>query len=409
MIGSAVCEQLGLTGLKARRCLEDQRYRAYFAARAGLSDLPEEEASPGFRAKFPALQLRQPAVNRPPCLHLGAETGETEDCQSCRGKVRLKLYSCAHPNHGPQVSLKRCGENGGCPGYTWPGAVQNEGWPKIWDHANLFPEIPGRRFNPSILEWGDGYVFAWRDGWKGSNIWLARLTRDLAPIDCRKLELFHKDANYGREDPRLFIFRGRLHCEYIGVVGGRQIRHTNVLYARLRDDFTVERIYSPQLPGRNLWEKNWGMFEHAGELHAVYSIRPHRIIRIDGERCEWLPQTPGLTTWEHGDPRGGASPVLIDGEWYNWFHGRFPEPYYVTGLYTFDAKPPFAVKRFVPHPLALADRATKPDGQWCSTTFVAGAVRREADWVTSSGEHDRWSALRTYPREEIEAALKPHC
>ena len=30
----------------------------------------------------------------------------------------------------------------------------------------------------------------------------------------------------------------------------------------------------------NAWEKNWGFFEHDRELLAVYSISPHRILRI---------------------------------------------------------------------------------------------------------------------------------
>ncbi len=35
-----------------------------------------------------------PRAKRPVCAHLGQQTG-WRDCQTCRGKTRLKIYSCA--------------------------------------------------------------------------------------------------------------------------------------------------------------------------------------------------------------------------------------------------------------------------------------------------------------------------
>jgi hypothetical protein len=34
------------------------------------------------------------------CRHLGPETGETRECDTCQGRVRLKVFTCSHPAHG---------------------------------------------------------------------------------------------------------------------------------------------------------------------------------------------------------------------------------------------------------------------------------------------------------------------
>jgi hypothetical protein len=65
----------------------------------------------GFRRLNDAL-ARQAAGARhaptPACRFLGADTGRLEDCPSCCGRVRLKLLACAHPEAGPETTLRRC-------------------------------------------------------------------------------------------------------------------------------------------------------------------------------------------------------------------------------------------------------------------------------------------------------------
>lgn len=282
--------------------------------------------------------------------------------------------------------------------------------PVLFNQTNLCPEAPGLRFNPSILPWRDGYLFAFRNGWRGSDVFVVPMDAGRRPLGpAIKLELFHSDANYGREDPRLFVFRGRLHVAYSGVVGGSQIRHTNVLYARIDEDLRVEQIYSPQFAGRNLWEKNWSFFEHAGRLYAVYSFAPHAVLAVDGDRAEVAYRTPTRAPWVLGtEIRGGASPVRVGDEWWCFFHSRYEEHghrIYVTGLYTFDAEPPFRVRRIIPGPIDVADPWTKPRDQYASVVWAGGAARAGGDWVIATGIHDRWSELRTFRHADLESAL----
>lgn len=64
--------------------------------------------------------LRKPVET---CTKLGADTGETVECPSCRGTVQLKLYTCETYGTctlGKAVKGVACCANGACPGYTAP-------------------------------------------------------------------------------------------------------------------------------------------------------------------------------------------------------------------------------------------------------------------------------------------------
>jgi hypothetical protein len=51
-------------------------------------------------------------VTRPPCVHLGEHIG-FQECQGCRGTVKLKVFACSHPSHG-KTTLRHCQV---CPDY----------------------------------------------------------------------------------------------------------------------------------------------------------------------------------------------------------------------------------------------------------------------------------------------------
>lgn len=284
-----------------------------------------------------------------------------------------------------------------------------------WTAQSLAPGQPGARFNPSVCEDpdGDGYLLAWRDGWAGSQIWVQRRARDLTaagrPVP---LNLGHPDASYGREDPRLFVFRDRPHVFFVGVVGRRGgVSHTNQLYARLGPDLGVEQVFHPRYPGRAAWEKNWAPFARGGSLFAVYHPVGHRVIELDDGRAVLRYETAGRLPWAGGEVRGGAPPILVGNEYWHFFHDRVVTDHglrvYRTGLYTFGADPPFAPKRICPAPLLAADPHTKPTDQYAAVCFPGGAVRRGDDWLLAVGGHDRWSEVWALPHAEIEAQLRP--
>lgn len=386
------CQQAGLTGLKLRLCESREDYRRLFLG----SPQPVVTHSP-FRVPLPTAQARLAACESCPGEHW-------QPCWVCGGG---QVNGCHHPQLKHAVNARVIDLVGqSCPLGLWPAA-----FPLRFDQHNLCPDVPGLRFNSSLIEWRDGYALAFRTGWRGSEIYVATLDQNLKPTGySRKLELldkrYKKHCGWGREDPRLFLLNGHLHIWWIGVRGPNG--PTSVLYARLAADFRVEDVFYPDIPNRRPWEKNHAYFQHGHDLFAVYSIAPHRILRIDGNRAEWAYETATQAPWHGGELRGGASPVRVGDEYWHFFHGRAPhrgKTAYNVGLYTFAARPPFQVLRIIPQPILWADHATKPPDQYVSAVFPCGAVRRGDEWLVSMGVHDRWTEIHSFAHADLERQL----
>lgn len=335
------------------------------------------------------------------CTHNTGENGrEKAGCTTCT------TYGCSVKG---TVRLKDCVY---CESYAAPvKPVVSHTQVIRFDHTNLHAgEIPGVRFNSTIIESGDGYLYAFRNGWRGSNIYICKLTKDFVPIagEWKLLQLGSRGARVGREDPRLFRLNGKLHIWYIGYNG----KLTNVLFARINEDtLQVEDVFMPDLPQRQPWEKNWSFFDYQGIAYAVYSIIPHRIIRIEGNHATWGDNTAFNGRWSGGHMRGGASPVMHKGELYHFFHGSTTHTdgkrIYNMGCYTFNPEPPFNILRYTPDPLDIADPATNKDN-YCHVLFPGGAVYRDGQWFIAHGIHDRWSEIRSYPADWVESQLVKH-
>lgn len=128
-------------------------------------------------------------------------------------------------------------------------------------------------------------------------------------------------------DPRLIVFRERLWCVYC------HFRLPSLLYLVELDADTLA-ARGPARPllldDRQWQEKNWMLFEHEGELLAVYTIAPHIILQLDLHdsgviRC----RRTYATEWDvsayarlFGDPRGGAPPVRVGEAYFVFFHSR---------------------------------------------------------------------------------------
>jgi len=239
-------------------------------------------------------------------------------------------------------------------------------------------------------------------------VWARELRDDLTPAPGRsvKLNLSHPLAGWGREDPRWFVFRDRLHVCFAGVQG--KTGPTQILYARLRDDLTTEAVWACPKFGET-WQKNWGFFEHDNDLYAVYSIRPHVVVRVEGERAWVVAESPNPLPWSGGLLRGGASPVRVGDRFVSWFHGR--RKYagrltYTTGVYEFEAAPPFSPLRMTPHPVKVGDPETRPADWYCDNWFACGAVADGDAWLVSAGAHDRWIEIARWSAPRISEACR---
>jgi predicted GH43/DUF377 family glycosyl hydrolase len=155
-------------------------------------------------------------------------------------------------------------------------------------------------------------------------------------------------------------------------------------------------------------EKNWTFFEYEGELHAIYSIRPHRVLKIQGTEAVEHSLTPGCPPWVGGHWRGGAAPCKIGEEYWCFCHGKIDSnPFvYSIGLYCFEARPPFRVTRYTPEPLFWADgKDIPPELNWARVVFCNGAILENGIWKCSAGIHDCHSDIFEFSHEEVERLL----
>lgn len=385
-------------------CEDHKKYHLGVHAKYAIeeSEIGNKFRSLWDRQKNESKKLLRPLTLAKSCIHNSGENGTTKSgcgmctTYACKVKGTVKLKDCFYCEEwqGQESSA------------TNPATTHNT---IRFDHKTLHAgEIPGVRFNSTIIESGSGYLYGFRNGWRGSNIYLCRLTKDFVPIagEWKLLNLGNRGARVGREDPRLFRLNGKLHLWYIGYNG----KITNVLFARINEEtLEVEDMFMPDLPQRQPWEKNWAFFDYEGIAHAVYSVMPHRILRIEGNKAEWGDVTPFDGRWSGGHMRGGASPVLHNGEWYHFFHGSRTHTdgkrIYNMGCYTFSPEPPFKILRFTPDPLDIADPSTNTEN-YCHVLFPGGAVHTGDKWAIAHGVHDRWSEIRFYDSDWIESQLE---
>lgn len=335
----------------------------------------------------------QPGAISLPCVHEGAVL---EWCNTC-------------PAGGEMRHIRDCDKHGRCTRGDWSPLVKScsscsdydsgamrfkevARW-KLTDPRGVLPQ--GRyHFNSSLIEHQGRKLLAIRDGWAGSQIHVAELDKNYLPLRCSVLAQLRHETAHGCEDPRLFVFRNRLHVSYTGFNGDK----TSVLYARLTDDLQVEQVFPLQYAKRQHWEKNWVFFESQNELWCVYSSLPdHRVLRVTDAYAEDAHETLNLFPWAGGHHRGGASPVRLGDKFYHFHHGcwdlgeSWPTRRYNIGLTVFEANPPFRVTYQTPHPILVADPNTRPGDQYCDVVFPAGAIRDGNSWVLSMGTHDRWT------------------
>ena len=143
-----------------------------------------------------------------------------------------------------------------------------------------------------------------------------------------------------------------------------------------------------------LHEKNWIAFEHGGQLNAVYSVHPHRVVQIraaDGAcRERWSTTHAPLATLKydrpdvqiHGSGTAHRDPRSPDGDFIALFHTVDGAGTYATFLYRFAPAPPYAIIR-VSRPLPL----------WGNHSFASGLLLTANAAVVTYGVDNAESRL----------------
>jgi len=180
------------------------------------------------------------------------------------------------------------------------------------------------------------------------------------------------------EDPRLFIFNGRLHLAFTETMfhGNNRPYTCTMKYARLKKvgrgkkaEWQIDRVYWPRYGknGGSHQEKNWQFFEvRPGVLAVIYKADPHTILELDedGESVTQVSTAePESVKWPWGTIRGGTPPIRVGGQWLTVFHSATPYPIpphwrrYYAGAYMFQAEPPYTITKISQKPILVGSEA----------------------------------------------------
>ncbi len=296
---------------------------------------------------------------------------------------------------------------------------------------------PVRAFNPALLRDGAGFLFAYRfvaaDGRR--RIGLCRLDAKLQIVAGSHVPLtdsvsfadpaaLPEVARHWFADPRLYRFGTRLFIYWNS--GWHEPRNYQFLQELDPQDLRpVGCARELVLFGaeRQKLEKNWTLFAVSGEVFAVYSVMPHRILRVKLEgtgdvECiaesaiAWNPE--GFPPC-HGGLRGGTPPHRVDDSFISICHSVHdgPEGYrYRASAYRFSAArdfcPTHGPAEFLElhNPFGSGRRYGRLNPAVADVVYPCGLVRGENGWLVSHGINDEHCAITRLPTGKLEQQLR---
>lgn len=307
--------------------------------------------------------------------------------------------------------------------------------PAEW--RSLYEPAVTRTFNPGLLRDDAGWLLAYRvvgEPDQKRRIALCRLTDDFAVVPGSAVpfsdwirfeqpELYPPQATTWFADPRLYRLQGRWFIYWNS--GWHEPR--NAQFLQEFDPVSLRPVGSPR--EMTLWgarqklEKNWALFEHNGEVLAVYSVNPHRVLTASlagGGPIEFadvgqpLAHSGGYAK-ANGGLRGGSPPVRQEESYVSFCHSieNDPQGYrYVAAVYRFAAGVPFQPLELPTQPLAIVvpeearRKLPKLNPAVGEVVYVSGAAFHGEQWVISFGVDDERCAIATLSDAELRATLR---
>jgi hypothetical protein len=290
------------------------------------------------------------------------------------------------------------------------------------DLSRLLPAA--YHFNPSLTKWNGALWIAYRyvtpvEGvslfeWR-REFAVCRLRGDLEPVPESNAEVSVRIGNDGGRrwfaDPRFFL---REAGSWISYHDDKDLYVFPIDLERLPARFSPKRLVLVDRPPR-AGERNWGFFDD-GVFKAVYSIRPHIILKLEETEeaveafsfCNTEAQIPwNVKHW--GEPHGGSSPVRVGSCWFSFFQSssrvnRWSErKVYRLGFYGFEDKPPYRIRCMTREPILGADSIDGPRSYYRdhAVVFPSGALFEDGWWLVSLGIHDRTLAFTVFEHKRL--------
>lgn len=297
-----------------------------------------------------------------------------------------------------------------------------------WPHADIdFFEFKEREtyteyYNPGLVEI-DGVRFLIARRTRGrdiphqivqSDFEVFRLDK-LNPVDGFVLNLRRQSPDQQYEDARAVFHGDKIYLCYTTMLRPRDKRNTwgHTEVSVLDKHWNVLNTYSPEFArnGRDLLrnqgcEKNWMWFFHAGHPTMIYTSVPHIVAEFNQDfvfRYAYGSHTESL--WRHGEIRGGTPPVMVNDEYWTFFHSSLVEDdhkRYYMGAYAFQTTPPFRITRMTPNPiLSGSPQDPMPEGKKSAVVFPCGCLFEHGGFFVTLGVNDLNCAWIRIPHDDL--------
>lgn len=149
-------------------------------------------------------------------------------------------------------------------------------------------------------------------------------------------------------------------------------------------------------------QKNWTYFIHNNKILCVYKMSPHVVLEFDinGKLvAEYITHVDINSVWKFGEPRMGSNPILVNGEYHNFFHSSIPwknnKRQYFMGYYKFEANPPFKITEISKKPIIWGNEVDKrilPNFNPI-VVFPCGSVYDDGKFFVSFGFNDEKTGI----------------
>ena len=282
-------------------------------------------------------------------------------------------------------------------------------------------------FNAAMVRYNGQLIMCFRleRAHRASSLGVVMLTDNFAPQG----PISEIEPESGAEDPRLIVHNGALLVLFNRNVPRQQTRRMQL--AQLlppnpqTSHFTVKWVKQLEWADHmRTIEKNWTPFVQGGQLHFIYQSNPPVV--LSAHEAQLSNNEPTLQVdlnvkhtdevmWGYGEIRGGT-PAVYDEELNSFvsvFHSstdamtaKREGKYYVMGLYTFSATPPYAIEQVAPLPMVGPNFYAYPPLKQ-NIVFPQGMLIEGNLIHVSYGKDDNAIGVSTFHRSSLISSLKP--
>ena len=272
-------------------------------------------------------------------------------------------------------------------------------------------------YNCSICKAGEKIYLAYRyhqDNSHRTRLAMAELDKNFIVLGNKEIAL----TGFSTEDPRLFLFNGKLHLSWVDSSWNEKKAISIVKYGEMKDgvNWTVPKPLQPKY-GQNdgtAQEKNWPFFQFGKDVGFIYRNDPLQIVSLSGEGSKGHISS-NSATWHWGEIKGGTAPISYKGKWLRFFHSTLDnEPFqhsrrYYLGSYLMEPNGQFKITSISKKPIVYGsslDDMTQTEKLNCfhrkpKVVFPCGAMAGNGVIHVSVGINDCQCAILNLKESDL--------